>query len=56
MDTVKNKTIVIRKSIKIGKPDIRISFSNQYNYRVSLIPIYKNDEIKFEAKYEMKEN
>ena len=55
-ENIKNKTIAIRKSVNIHKPDIRISFTNLYNYKVSLIPVYKNDKIIFEARYKLKED
>ncbi|MCI9084755.1 MAG: hypothetical protein HFH46_03995 [Bacilli bacterium] len=53
-DIIDGQTVIIRKSININKPDIRISFSNQYNYNVSIIPAYKDEEIKFEKTYQMK--
>ncbi len=55
-DEIDNQAITIRKSVNYGKPDIRISFSNPYNYRVSIIPIYEDEEIKFDTKYEMKDS
>ena len=53
-DIIDGQTVIIRKSINMNKPDIRISFSNKYNYNISIIPTYKDDEIQFETKYEMK--
>lgn len=51
---IANQTIVIRKSIDYEKPDIRISFSNQYNYNVSIIPIYKGENLTFNKEYKTK--
>ena len=53
-DKIANQTIVIRKSIDYEKPDIRISFSNQYNYNVSIIPIYKDENLTFNKEYKTK--
>ncbi len=53
-DKIANQTIVIRKSIDYEKPDIRISFSNQYNYNVSIIPIYNGENLTFNKKYKTK--
>lgn len=39
--------VVIRKSINYHCPDIRISFTNKYNYEFSIIPKYENNEVKF---------
>lgn len=51
---ISNQTIAIRKSINIENPDIRISFSNPYNYNISIIPTYQDGKIKFKKNYEMK--
>lgn len=51
---ISNQTIAIRKSISYSEPNIRISFSNEYDYNVSIIPMYENGEIKFETNYKMK--
>ena len=53
-DKIANQTIVIRKSIDYEKPDIRISFSNQYNYNVSIIPIYNGENLTFNKEYKTK--
>ena len=50
---ISNQNIAIRKSINYNEPDIRISFSNEYNYNISIIPTYKNGKIKFDTNYEM---
>jgi len=51
---INNQNIAIRKSISYSKPDIRISFSNEYGYNVSIIPTYEDGEIKFKTNYKMK--
>jgi len=51
---ISNRTIAIRKSISYEKPDIRISFSNEYGYNISIIPIYENGKLKFDTNYKMK--
>lgn len=51
---ISNQTIAIRKSINYNKPDIRISFSNEYDYNVSIIPEYENNKLKFNTNYKMK--
>lgn len=53
-DIIDGQTVIIRKSINMNKADMRISFSNKYNYNISIIPTYKDDEIQFETNYEMK--
>lgn len=53
-DIIDGQTVIIRKSISMNKPDIRISFSNKYNYNTSIIPTYKDDEIQFKTNYKMK--
>lgn len=53
-DIIDKQTIVIRKSINMNKPDIRISFSNKYNYNISIIPKYIDEEMTFDTTYEMK--
>ncbi len=52
------KTIVIRRSINFGAPDIKISFENPYNYLVSIIPTYNEEEekVEFNTSYKTKEN
>ncbi|MCI9110694.1 MAG: hypothetical protein HFH47_02640 [Bacilli bacterium] len=51
---ISNQTIAIRKSISYTEPDIRISFSNEYGYNISIIPIYENGKLKFDTNYKMK--
>jgi len=51
---ISNQTIAIRKSISYNEPDIRISFSNEYGYNISIIPIYENGKLKFDTNYKMK--
>jgi len=51
---ISNQTIAIRKSISYNEPDIRISFSNEYGYNISIIPIYENGKLKFNTNYKMK--
>lgn len=45
-DRVYNE-IIIRKSIDYQKPDIRISFTNKYGFRFSIIPEYNDDKLEF---------
>ena len=53
-EKISNK-IVIRKTINYSNPDIRISFTNRYNYTVSIIPTYdKEGNVSFETEYEQK--
>lgn len=47
--------VIIRKTINYSSPDIRISFTNKYNYTVSIIPAYdKEGNVAFETKYSQK--
>jgi len=45
---ISNQTIAIRKSISYNEPDIRISFSNEYGYNISIkkLRYYKLDQRK----------
>lgn len=49
MDSVNEGKIIIRKSIDINIPDIRISFENEYGYSISIIPIYDDGKVQFET-------
>ena len=42
-----NKNVIIRKSIDYKVPDIRISFTNEYGFRFSIIPRYNDDKLEF---------
>lgn len=42
-----NKDVIIRKSIDYKEPDIRISFTNEYGFRFSIIPRYNDDKLEF---------
>ena len=42
-----NKNVIIRKSIDYKEPDIRISFTNEYGFRFSIIPRYNDDKLEF---------
>lgn len=42
-----NKEVIIRKSIDYKVPDIRISFTNEYGFRFSIIPRYNDDRLEF---------
>ena len=42
-----NDEVVIRKSIGYQSPDIRISFTNEYGFRFSIIPQHNNDKLEF---------
>ena len=51
-DEISDK-IIIRKTINYSNPDIRISFTNKYNYTVSIILTYdKEGNVAFETTYE----
>ena len=41
------KNVIIRKSIDYKEPDIRISFTNEYGFRFSIIPRYNDDKLEF---------
>ena len=42
-----NKNVIVRKSIDYKEPDIRISFTNEYGFRFSIIPRYNDDKLEF---------
>lgn len=49
MDSVNEGKVIIRKSIDMSIPDIRISFENEYGYSISIIPIYDDGKVQFET-------
>lgn len=49
MDSVNEGKVIIRKSIDMSIPDIRISFENKYGYSISIIPIYDDGKVQFET-------
>ena len=50
-----NDKIIIGKTISYDNPDIRISFTNKYNYEVSIIPTYNNqNKVIFKTTYKHK--
>ena len=49
-DNVNEGKVIIRKSINMDVPDIRISFENEYGYNISIIPIYSDDKVEFKTK------
>lgn len=56
-EIINSKQIVIRKSINYNEPDIRISFENEYNYVISIIPTFtKNNKVEFTTTITPKEN
>ena len=48
-DNVNEGKVIIRKSINMDVPDIRISFENEYGYNISIIPIYSDDKVEFKT-------
>ena len=38
---------LLEKVLDIKSPDIRISFTNEYGFRFSIIPQYNNDKLEF---------
>ena len=54
-DTDINDKVIIGKTISYDNPDIRISFTNKYNYEVSIIPTYNNqNKVIFKTTYKHK--
>ena len=53
---VNKRQIIIRKSINLESPDIRISFENKYGYIVSIIPTYniEKDTVEFKTTFKAK--
>ena len=51
---VNKRQIIIRKSINLKSPDIRISFENKYGYIVSIIPTYNIEKYTVEFKTNFK--
>lgn len=50
-----NDKVIIGKTISYDNPDIRISFTNKYNYEVSIIPTYNNqNKVIFKTTYKHK--
>ena len=49
MGSVNEGKVIIRKSIDMSIPDIRISFENEYGYSISIIPIYDDGKVQFET-------
>ncbi len=45
---VDNK-VIIRKTIDYDKPNIRISFKNEYGYTFSIIPFYNDEKLEFKT-------
>ena len=45
---VDNK-VIIRKTIDYDKPNIRISFKNEYGYTFSIIPFYDDEKLEFKT-------
>lgn len=53
-DNVNEGKVIIRKSINMDVPDIRISFENEYGYNISIIPIYSDDKVEFKTEFKTK--
>lgn len=53
-DNVNEGKVIIRKSINMDVPDIRISFENEYGYNISIIPVYSDDKVEFKTEFKTK--